>query len=89
MSTTNTVVLTGVVVALGRWAQGKPVEFRMAIGALVLALFLAAMDDASPKLASQFGALVLVTALLIYAVPIAQKLGYRNSLPGRQQMGRV
>jgi hypothetical protein len=84
MNTTTTVVGTGIVVAAGRWSQGKGVEMRTFVGVGVLAIFLAIMGEGNAKLAQQFGALVLVAAVLIYAIPISKGLqgGYSTPTSG-------
>lgn len=75
MDVTTSVVATGVVVTAGRWAQDKDIPFRIFIGFGFLAIFLAVMSSESPKLAGQFATLVLVSACLMYAVPIGKKVG--------------
>ena len=76
MNTTSAVVLTGVTVAAGQYAQDKKIQVRTFVGVGVLAIMLAALSEADAKLAGQFATLVLVGAVLIYAVPIAKALGY-------------
>jgi predicted membrane channel-forming protein YqfA (hemolysin III family) len=75
MDTTTSVITTGVVVTAGRWSQEKPVEMRIFIGMGILAIFLAVMQASNNKLAEQFATLILVSAVLIYGVPIGKKLG--------------
>ncbi len=73
-STTNAVLLTGVLVTGGQWAEGKPLTPRVVIASGVLALFLATLSEANPGLGSRFALLILVAAFLRYAVPIFSKL---------------
>lgn len=75
MDTTTSVVATGVTVVAGRWAQEKPVSVQMFVGLGALAIFLSVMQAGNSKLAEQFATLVLVSAVLIYGVPIGKKLG--------------
>lgn len=75
MGTTNSAVLTGVVVTTGTWAEGKPLNIRIAVGATFLAVGLAAMGSVNDKLARNFGVLILTVAVLRYAVPIVNKTG--------------
>lgn len=75
MGTTNSVVLTGVIVSTGRWAENKPLEMRVVVGATFLAVGLAALGSVNDKLAQQFGVLILVAALFRYVVPIIKKTG--------------
>lgn len=74
MNTTTSVVLTGAIVTLGQWLESKKVTMKIWIGVGVMAVMLAVMAEADPKLASQFGLLVLLGAVLIYAVPIGNAL---------------
>lgn len=75
MNTTNAVLMTGLVVVSGRWASGKPLDIRLAVGTAGLALFLAVINSSSPELASRFAVLVLVTAVFMYGPTIAKKAG--------------
>ena len=84
MNTTTSVVATGLVVSAGRWSQGKGVDIKTFIGVGVLAIFLAIIGEGNAKLAQQFGALILVAAVLIYAIPISKGLrgGYQAPTSG-------
>lgn len=75
MDTTTSVIATGVVVTTGRWAQEKQLNMKMFVGFGAVAIFLAVMQSGNEKLAEQFAALILVSAVLIYGVPIGKKLG--------------
>ena len=75
MNTTSSVVLTGVVVTAGRWAQGKGLTMHVVVGAGFLTIALAALSQVNEGLASQFGVLILVGAVLVYGVDIAKKTG--------------
>jgi hypothetical protein len=74
MDSTTSVIATGMVVALGRWSQEKKVDSKVVVGVGTTALFLALMSAENPKLGSQFATLILVSAVLVYGVPIGQKL---------------
>lgn len=77
MDTTTAVVATGIVVFAGQWAKkDEGPSIKLVVGGTVLAVMLSVMSQADEKLASQFAVLILVSALLLYAVPIAKKLGY-------------
>lgn len=76
MDTTTSLVLTGGVVALGQWSQKKSVSIRMFVGIGFVAIILAALNNANPKLASQFAALILVAALLMNVIPISKAFGF-------------
>lgn len=76
MDTTSSTVLTAGVVALGHWSEGKMLPIKFYAGVAVLAVGLAAMGEANAQFAEQFGLLILIGALLIYAAPLAKKLGW-------------
>jgi hypothetical protein len=75
MNTTNAVVLTGVLVVGGKWAQGTNLNIRIAIGIWALSLFLAVMNESEPELASKFAILVVLGALFLYGPAIVKKIG--------------
>lgn len=75
MNTTNWVLLTGLVVVAGHWANDKPLDIRLAVGTAGIALFLAVINASSPELASRFAALVLLAAVFLYGPGIAKKTG--------------
>lgn len=75
MNTTTSVVATGAVVVAGRFAEGKPVDIKIAIGAAAFALGLSLIAGANEQLASRFGTLVLVVAMFTYVPTIAKKTG--------------
>lgn len=75
MDTMTSVVATGVTVTIGRWSQEKPVEIKTFVGIAAFAIFLSVMQASNSKLAEQFGTLILVSAVLIYGIPIGKKLG--------------
>lgn len=76
MDTTTSALLTGVVVTAGRYAQDKPLDAKVALGAGFLAIGLAVLGQINPKLAQSFGTLILVASLLNYAIPISKKAGF-------------
>lgn len=69
-----TVVLTGVVVTAGYWADNKLLNIRIAVGLTVYAIALSYLDNFSPELASMFAALVLVAAVWTYTPTITSHL---------------
>lgn len=75
IDTTNSAVLTGVVVTAGRWANNKPLEMRVVVGAAFLALGLAGLSAVNDELARNFGVLILVAALFAYGPAIIDKTG--------------
>lgn len=76
MDTTTSVILTGGVVALGRWSKDQKIEFRQFVGVGVLAIFIAAIANTNQQFAEQLALLVLIAALLVYVIPISKALGF-------------
>lgn len=79
MNTTNLVLLTGLIIAVGRWIQDKPLTARIFVAIFILALVLTIIGQGQPKLANRLGMIVLVTAILPpygYGASILEKLGY-------------
>lgn len=77
MDTTTATLATVVVVFTGQWAKkNEGPSIKLAVGGMVLAVFLSVMSQSNEKLASQFASLILVGALLTYAIPITKKLGF-------------
>lgn len=77
MDAATTVAATAAIIAVGEWS--KPVRklgIKNVVGFMVLAVGLSVMENANAEFASKMGALVLVSALFIYAVPITKKLGF-------------
>lgn len=75
------VVLTGVIVAVGRWADDKPIDSKLLVGAAGTAVALSVLSQMNEKLGSQFALLILVAAALVYGIPVASKLSakYQSS----------
>jgi hypothetical protein len=76
MDVGTSVVGTGLVVAVGRWSQDKPLDIRQFVGIGVLAVGLTFLENADPKFAGQFGLLIFFAALFAYLLPITKKLGF-------------
>lgn len=75
MDTTNTIVLTGLVVTLGRWADDKPLDIKLVVGAVTFAVFTSVLDQVGGgNLGLRFSQLLLVGALLTYSPAITKKL---------------
>lgn len=74
MDTTTSIVGTSIVVTIGRWADEKQLDMRMFVGLAFVAIFLSIMENSNAKLAQQFGSLILISAILIYAIPISNKV---------------
>lgn len=81
MNPATSVVLTGVIVTTGEWAKGEPVSIKVVVGGAVLAIGLSVMNESQPKLASQFGALILLAAAFTYLPAVFYKLGLTQQKP--------
>lgn len=87
MSPWGIATATGVIVVVGTWAQqatftknpqGKAppqLTFKQAAAAIAYIFVILGLDAASPELASAMAGLVLLTAILEYAVPVFTNLG--------------
>lgn len=75
MNPTNEIVLSGVVVTVGRWAEGKTIDIKLVIGISVVVLSLAALTEANENLARQIALLILVSSVLRYGLVITKKAG--------------
>lgn len=76
MNTTSAVVLAGGITAVGYWAQNRQLTIRYFVGVGIVAVILAAIGEASPELAQQFGLLLVVAAAMYYGIPISKAFGY-------------
>jgi hypothetical protein len=68
-------LLAGTVIIVGRMAESKPVTARIVIGIVGTALALSLLGEANPELGKMFAALILVSAVFVYGVPILKKTG--------------
>ncbi len=75
MRITTIVVTSGLVVVVGSWAQDKPLTPRIAVGSGIAAVFLAVLGNVNEPFARLTAWGMLLTALLVYAVPMFTKLG--------------
>lgn len=75
LSLTNTMVITGVVVAGGRWAKDKPLDISIIVPIAAIAFFLILLSSMSEKLANGFSLIILVVALMKYGPDIFEGLG--------------
>jgi hypothetical protein len=75
VNTTSSLMLTGGIVTLGRWAEGKPLSMRVVLGAGFVALMLAGVSNADKEFGRKFALLILVIALYAYGPPILTRSG--------------
>lgn len=76
MDAITSTLLAGLIIVIGRIVQGKGMEARVIIGIVMCALMLSLLGQADAGLGSAFAALVLISAVFVYGLPIIQKLGY-------------
>jgi len=75
MDAATTTLLAGSVVVIGRWVEDKPINARVIIGIVGSALGVTLIAEGNTELGNAFGALLLVTVLFRYGLPILTKLG--------------
>jgi hypothetical protein len=76
VNATNILLLAAVVGVAGQYAKGQGFSLKTGVGGIVAAIFVTVISNVDAKLGMGFAGAVLVTALSLYAVPIAQQLGY-------------
>ena len=69
-------VVTGCVVVMSKWSQGKTPSVDNAIGVAGVALGLTALRMTNEKLSAGFGALILVSVFSVYLPPLVKGLGF-------------
>jgi hypothetical protein len=67
--------VTGAVATLGRWSKGKPIDIRLVVGIVFMAIMLAGLAQINRPLSRSFGVLVVVSTLLVYGRDIVKKAG--------------
>lgn len=68
-------VITGAMVVVGNWADGKTPTINHAIGVAGLTIGLALMDQANDKLATMFAWLIVLTVSFVYFPKIVKATG--------------
>lgn len=81
ISVGNGVLLTGVIVTAGTFANGKGIEPRTIVGGAFLGVGLLTLSQIDNQLAQRIGFLVLLTAAFLYVPTIAFKLGLIKTKP--------
>lgn len=74
MNTTTNLLIGGVVVIGGRWSQGKPLDVKVGVGLGLALLLMSVGENYAPTIVGPLSVLFLVTALLVYGVPLFQGL---------------
>lgn len=72
----TSLITAGLLVVAGRWANKKPLDFRIALGMVILIIMLTLMAEADRELAERFALLVLLAAALTNVVPLSRKFGF-------------
>lgn len=67
--------VTGGIVVVGKWSKNENVDIKYAGAAIWYVLVIAGLDALNEELATGFAALVLLTVVYKYAIPVAQGLG--------------
>ena len=80
IDTNTSIVLTGTLVALGRWATDKTISVDVVVGAGIAAVSLAVLAQANQQLANKFGVAIVLAALFTYLPSIVYRLGFKGSL---------
>lgn len=75
MNATTSGVLVGALAYAGRWAEGKNLDIKIAIGTAGIVIFLSVIAQGNEQLGQQLGLLVLTGAALRYVPPIVKGLG--------------
>lgn len=76
MDTNTEIVLTGVIVATGRWAENKSLNMGIVVGGGVAAIMLTLVAQANQSLADKMGLMILLAACFIYLPSIVNSLGF-------------
>ena len=79
MRTTTVVVITGIVLVAGRWAEGKELTDSFGVGAFVTLLGVAVLNSMSETLGLAFAVLLLITSLLRYGLSILRGIGWTTA----------
>jgi hypothetical protein len=66
MRASSIVLLTALIVLLGKWSKGESVNAKIIVGGLFAALMISMLDSAQPKLAKGFAWLFFAGAALNY-----------------------
>lgn len=74
MEATTSLMVGGIVVIGGRWAEGKPFDLKVGVGLGVAVILMSIMANWVPELAEPLAMLFLVGALLVYGIPLFQGL---------------
>lgn len=90
MNPTTAACLATIIVVGGRWAEGKSIEIKQAVGLMVAVLLLAGVYNINQKLGRMLSLVMLVSACLVrpspdddaYIVGIVKKLGFVGGQPG-------
>jgi hypothetical protein len=85
MNPGTAVVATTIVVVLGRWADDKKLSYNILVGSLFLAIMLSLMNETNPKLAGQFGLLILVGAVLVNGTSLFRAISKLTGTTGGAQ----
>lgn len=75
-------LVTGALVVVGNWAEGKTPTINHAIGVAGVSISLALMDQANEKLATAFAWLIVLTVSFVYFPKIVKAAGLSGTGKG-------
>lgn len=73
--------VSGAIVVASRWAQGKPLDAKVGIGAVFATLFLTTLYTYSPQLGKGMTAIVLVTTIVVDGPPLFTAINNVGTAP--------
>lgn len=87
MNTTQTVVITSVLVVAGRWQQEKPITVQLAVGGGMLAVGLGVLSGFNEPFARVVAYMVLVAAVYQYLPDLVKGIGFTGAM-GKESKGK-
>ena len=75
MNPTSAIVLTGAIVALGKWAKGDKIDIKLVVGGAFAAIVLVVFAEVNDKYARAMALLILVAAVYSYGPTLVKKAG--------------
>jgi len=73
--------VSATIVVGSQWAQGKPLDARVAIGALFATIFLSTLHTYSPQLGNGITAIVFVTTIVVDGPPLFAAISNVGTAP--------
>jgi hypothetical protein len=73
--------VAGALIVGSRWAQGKPLDAKVGVGAAFATIFLTTLYTYSPELGKGMTAIVLVTTIVVDGPPLFAAIGSVGTAP--------